>query len=163
MITSNLYVGEIFPTSYRGAAVAIAMSMGRLGAAVAPVLTGFLLLDMPEMDLGMWSQLQPLRIYMLFAILAGLGAWLFAELGLETGNSALPDHESDLQGQMTHKEFGGNLAHALGHSGEDSPLIPRRRQERTTSNLSSSNLSSGLVSEEEESQGGGEDAAGYHE
>ena len=64
MITSNLYVGEIFPTRYRGAAVAIAMSMGRLGAAFAPVLTGFLLLDVPEMDLGMWSKLQPLRIYM---------------------------------------------------------------------------------------------------
>lgn len=130
MITSNLYVGEIFPTRYRGAAVAIAMSMGRLGAAVAPLLTGFLLLDMPEMDLGMWSKIVPLRIYMLFALLAGLGAWFFAELGLETGNSALPDHESDLQGQMTHKEFGGHLAQALGHTGgEDSPLIPRRRQD----------------------------------
>jgi len=48
---------------------------------------------------------------------------------------------------MTHKEFGGHVAQALGHSreGEDSPLIPRgsrRRTDRTVSNLSS-NLSSG--------------------
>ena len=144
ILASNLYVGEIFPTRYRGQAVAIAMSTGRLGAALAPLITGFLLLDVPEMDLGMWSKLQPLRIYMLFAILSGLAAWLFSELGLETGNSSLPDHEGDLAEQMTDSEFGGTVGKVL-HK-ETSPLIPRRRKESLGAPLDSKGSSGDLES-----------------
>ena len=81
--------------TYHAAASSVARASGQFGAAFAPIVTGFLLVDYHQADLGMWTKLQPLRVYVLFALFSLVGAFLFYELGLETGGRHLPNSEHD--------------------------------------------------------------------
>jgi len=125
MVTGNLYMAEIFPTGTRAAASSVARASGQFGAAFAPIVVGFLLVDYRQADLGMWTKLQPLRVYVLFTVFSLLGAVLFYELGLETGGRHLPNSESDTLDSVDNDEniIGGKLGE-LGKvvAGDTTPL-----------------------------------------
>jgi len=125
MVTGNLYMAEIFPTGTRAAASSVARASGQFGAAFAPIAVGFLLVDYHQEDLGMWTKLQPLRVYVLFTVFSLLGAFLFFELGLETGGRHLPNSENDTLDSVDNDEnvIGGKLGE-LGKviAGDTTPL-----------------------------------------
>jgi len=125
MVTGNLYMAEIFPTGTRAAASSVARASGQFGAAFAPIAVGFLLVDYRQADLGMWTKLQPLRVYVLFTAFSLLGAFLFFELGLETGGRHLPNSENDTLDSVDNDEnvIGGKLGE-LGKviAGDTTPL-----------------------------------------
>jgi len=128
LLAGNVYMAEIFPTGTRSAASSVARASAQFGAAFSPIMVGFLLIDFQEADLGMWTKLQPLRVWVLFTIFSLIGAFLFYELGLETGGRHLPNSESDTLDSIDNDQnvIGGKLGE-LGQaiSGEKTPLRPR--------------------------------------
>mmetsp|Transcript_14661 Transcript_14661/g.50046 ORF Transcript_14661/g.50046 Transcript_14661/m.50046 type:complete len:549 (-) Transcript_14661:319-1965(-) len=100
LITGNVYMAEMFPTGTRAAAASISRASGQVGAALAPIAAGFLLVDYRQGDYGMWTKLQPLRVYVLFSIFSFLGAFLFYELGAETAGRHLANTQQESMEQI---------------------------------------------------------------
>mmetsp|Transcript_64321 Transcript_64321/g.134198 ORF Transcript_64321/g.134198 Transcript_64321/m.134198 type:complete len:566 (-) Transcript_64321:179-1876(-) len=111
LIIGSIYVGEIFPTSMRVGSIAVCSAFSRFGAAFAPVVSGFLLVDFRLGDWGMWTKLHPLRVFVLFSLLSALAAYLIWELAMEPGGRHLPANAGDTDDMVDEgREVGGNLS-----------------------------------------------------
>mmetsp|Transcript_9799 Transcript_9799/g.23297 ORF Transcript_9799/g.23297 Transcript_9799/m.23297 type:complete len:574 (+) Transcript_9799:243-1964(+) len=110
LIIGGVYVGEIFPTHVRVGGLAVCSAFSRFGSAFAPVISGFLIVDFHPSDWGMWTKLQPLRVFVLFSALSGLAAYLIWELAMEPAGRHLPSNEEETMEQVDEdREVGGNL------------------------------------------------------